>query len=168
LGTNLTNENSLHEEIKSRLESWIAYCHSVQNLLFSSLLSKNIQIKTFRSVILSVVLYGCGTWSATLREEHRLMVFENVVLRKIFGPKRDEVTGHWRRLHKDGLYALYSSPNIIRVIKSRSMIRAGACSTYGDRRSACRVLVGKTDGRRPLGRYGRRWEDNIKMNLQEM
>jgi hypothetical protein len=88
----------------------------VQNLLFSSLLSKNIKIKTFISVILSVVLYGCETWSLTLREEHRL-VFEKMVLRNIFGPKRDEVRGQWRRLRKDGLYALYSSPNIIRVIK---------------------------------------------------
>jgi hypothetical protein len=126
---------------------------------------QNIKIKTFRSVILSVVLYGCETWSVTLREEHRPIVFENMVLRKIFGPKRDEVRGHWRRLHKDGLYALYSSPNITGVIKSRSMLWAGACSTYGDRRGACRVLVGRLDGRRPFGRHGHRWEDNVKVYL---
>jgi hypothetical protein len=167
LGTALTIQNSIHEEIKTRLKSWTAYYHSVQNLLFSSLLSKNIKIKTFRYVILSVVLYGCETWSFTLREEHRLMVLENMVLRKIFGPKRVDVRGHWRRLHKDGLYAIYSPPNIIRVIKSRSVIWAGACCTYGDRRGVYRGLVGRPDGRRPLGRHGHRWEDNITMDLQE-
>ena len=168
LATTLTNPNSVHEEIKTRLKSWTAYYHSVQNLLFSSLPSKNIMIKTFRSVILSLVLYGCETWSFTLREEHRLMVFESMVLRKIFGSKRVEVRGHWRRLHKDGLYALYSSTNIIRVIKSRRVIWAGTFSMYGDRRGAYRVLVGRPYGRRPLGRHGHRWEDNITMDLQEM
>jgi hypothetical protein len=84
-----------------------------------SLLSKNVKIKVYRSIILPVVLYGCETWSLTLREEYRLRVFENWVLRRIFGPKRDEVTGEWRRLHNKELYALYSSPNIIGMIKSR-------------------------------------------------
>jgi hypothetical protein len=83
------------------------------------LLSKNVKIKIYRTIILPVVLYGYETWSLTLREECRLRVFENRVLRRIFGPKRDEVTGEWRRLHNKELYALYSSPNIIRVIKSR-------------------------------------------------
>jgi hypothetical protein len=90
------------------------------------------------------------------------MVFENMVLRKIFGPKRDEVRGHWRRLHKDGLCGLHSSPNIIRVINQEVCI-GGACSTYRDRRGAYRVLAGRLDGRRPFGRHGHRWEDNIKM-----
>jgi hypothetical protein len=93
----------------------------VQNLLSSSLLSKNIKIKIYRTIIMPVVLHGCETWSLTLREECRLRVVENRVLRRIFGPKRDEVTEEWRRLHNKELHALYSSPNIIRVIKSRRL-----------------------------------------------
>jgi hypothetical protein len=114
-------------------------------------------------IILNVVLYGCETWSLTLREECRLRVFENKVLRRIFGPKRDEVTGEWRRLHNKELYALYSSPNIIRVIKPRRLRWAGHVARIGERRGAYRALVGKPEGRRPLGRPRRRWEDNIKM-----
>ena len=102
-GTTLTNQNSIQEEIKSRLKSGNACYHSVQNLLSSSLLSKNLKIKTYRTIILSVVLYGCKTWSLTLREERRLRVFENKVLRRMFGPKRDEVTGEWRKLHNEDL-----------------------------------------------------------------
>jgi hypothetical protein len=90
-----TNAYSIHEEIKSRLKSGNACCHSVQNLLFSNLLSKNIKSRMYRAVILPVVLYGCETWFITLREEHRPRVSENGVLRKIFGPKRAEVTGEW-------------------------------------------------------------------------
>ena len=82
-----------------------------------SLLSKNVNIKIYRTLIFPVVLYGCETWSLTLREEYRLKVFENRVLRRIFGPKTDEVTGEWRRQHNEKLYALYSSPDISRVIK---------------------------------------------------
>jgi hypothetical protein len=93
----------------------------VQDLLSSSLLSKNTKIKIYRTTIFPVVLYGCETWSLTLREEHRLRVFENRVLRRIFGPKRDVVTGEWRRLHNEERNDLYSSPNIIWVIKSRTM-----------------------------------------------
>ena len=92
LGTTLTNQNSIQEEIKSRLKSGNACYHLVQNLFSSSLLSKNLKIKIYRTIILHVVLYGCETWSLTLGEEHRLRVFENRVLR-IFGPKWDEVTG---------------------------------------------------------------------------
>jgi hypothetical protein len=114
LGTTLTYQNPLHEEIKSRLKSRNACYHSVQNLLSSRLLSKNIQM--YRTVILPVVLYGCETWSLTASEEQRLRVFENRVQRRISGPKRDEVTGEWRRLHKE-IFHLCSSPNIIRVIK---------------------------------------------------
>jgi hypothetical protein len=95
-------------------------------------------------------------------------VFENRVLRRIFGPKRDEVTGEWRRLHNEELYDLYSSPNIIRVIKSRRMRWAGHVACMGEGRGAYRVLVGRPEGRRPLGRNRRRWEDNIKMDLQEV
>jgi hypothetical protein len=97
--------------------------------------SNNTKIRVYRTVVLPVVLYGCETWSLTLREEQRLRVFENMVLRRIFGPKRDEATGEWNRLHNEELNDLYSSPNIIRVIKSRRMRWAGM-STYG-RKERC-------------------------------
>ena len=121
MGTNLKNQNCIREEIKSRLKSGNACYHSVQNLLSFGLLSINMKIKINRSVILSVVLYGCDTWFLMWREERRLRVFESRVLRKTLGPKRAEVTGEWRRLHKEELNDLYSSANIIRVIKSRRM-----------------------------------------------
>ena len=114
-----------------------------------------------------VVLYGCETWSLTLREERKVRVFENVVLR-IFGPRRDEVTGEWRRLHNEELNVLYYSPNIVRVIKSRRMRWVGHVSCMGEERGAYRVLVGKPEGKRPLGRPRRRWLDNIRMDLQEV
>ena len=101
MGT-LTNQISIQEEIKSRLKSGSACCHSVRNLLSSSLLFKNFKIKIYRTIILPVVLYGCETWSLTLREERRLRVFENRVLKRIFGPKRDEVI-EWRKLHNEQL-----------------------------------------------------------------
>jgi len=97
----------------------------VQNLLSSSLLSKKLKIKIYRTIILPVVLYGCETWSLTLKEERRLRVFENRVLRKVFGPKRDEVTGEWKKLHNEELSDLYSLPNIVRVVKPRRMRWAG-------------------------------------------
>jgi hypothetical protein len=106
--------------------------------------------------------------SLTLREEQRLSVFENRVLRRIFGPKRDEATGEWRRLHNEEINDLYSSPNVIRVIKSRRMRWAGHVARMGEKRGADMILVGKPEGRRPLGRPRRRWEDNIKMDLQEV
>jgi hypothetical protein len=134
----------------------------------SSLLPKNIKIKIYRTIILPVVLYGCEGWSLTLRKECRLRVFENRVLRRIFGPKRDEVTGEWRRLHNRELYALYSSPNIIRVIKSRRLRWAGHVARMGKMRGAYRALVGKPEGRRPLERPRRIWKDNIKMDLREV
>jgi hypothetical protein len=131
LGTSLTNKNSIQEEIKSRLNSGIAWYYSVQNLLSSSLLSKNQRIKIYRTVILPVVLYGCETWSLTLREERWLRVFENKMLRRIFGPKRDEVTGEWRKLHNEELNYLYSSSSIVRLIKSRRMRWAGHVTCMG-------------------------------------
>jgi hypothetical protein len=132
------------------------------------LLYKNTKIKIYGTIILPVVLYGCETWSLTLMEEHRLRVFENRVLRRIFGSKRDEVTGEWRRLQNEELNDLYSSPNIIRVIKSRRMRWAEHVARMGEGRGTYRILVGRPEGRRPLGRLRRRWEDNIKMDLQEV
>jgi sorting nexin-29 len=120
LGTTLTNQNDIHDEIKSRLNAGNACYYSVQNLLSSHLISKSLKIKIYKTVILPVVLYGCETWSFTLGEEHRLRVYENTVLRKISGPKREE-DGSWRKLHNDELHSLYSSPNIVRMIKSRRM-----------------------------------------------
>jgi hypothetical protein len=102
-----------------------------------------------------------------LREEHRLRVFENRVLGKIFGHKRNEVTGEWRKLHNEELTDLYSLPNIIWVIKLRRMRWAVHVACMGERRGACRVLVEKHEGRRPFGRPRLRWEDNIEMGLQE-
>jgi hypothetical protein len=102
-----------------------------------------------------------------LGEEHRLRVFENRVLRRIFGPKREE-DGSWRKLHSDELHSLYSSPNIVRVIKSRRMGWTGHVARMGEGRGVCRVLVGRPEGKRPLGRPRRRWEDNIKLDLREI
>ena len=116
----------------------------------------------------NLVLYGCETWSLTLREERRLRVFDNRVLRRIFGPKRNEVTGEWRKLHNEELNNLYSSPNIVRVIISRRMMWAEYATRMGESRIVYRILVGKFKGKSPLGRPWRRWEDNIKMELQEV
>jgi hypothetical protein len=110
----------------------------------------------------------CGTWSLTLREEHRLRVFENRVLRGIFGPKGDEVTGEWRKLHSGELHNLYASPDIIRRIKSRRMRWAGHVARMGEGREVYRVLVGKPEGKRPLERPRRRWEGGIIMDLREI
>jgi hypothetical protein len=108
----------MQEEIKSRLNSGNACYRSVQSLLSSRLLSRNVKVQIYKTIILPVILHGCETWSVILREEHRLGVFENRVLRRIFGPKRDDVMGEWRKLHNEELHNLYSSPTIIRQIKS--------------------------------------------------
>jgi hypothetical protein len=129
---------------------------------------QNLKIKIYRAITLPVVLYGCETWSLTMREERRLRVFENRVLRGIFGPKRDEVAGEWRKLHNEELHDLYSSPNIVRVIKSRRMRWMGHVVLMGEERGMYRVLVGKPEGKRPLGRHRIRWEDNLNMDLQEV
>jgi len=140
----------------------------VQNLLSSRLLSKNLKIKIYRTIILPVVLYGCETWSLTLQVERKLKAFEYMVLRRIFGPRRDKVTGGWRRSHNEELNDLYSSPNIVQVIKLRRMRWAGHVAHMGEESGVCRVLLGKPEGRRPLGRPRCRWVDNIKMDLQEV
>jgi hypothetical protein len=107
-------------------------------------------VKIYKTIILPVVLYGCETWSLTLREEHRLRVFENRVLRRIFGPKRDEVTGEWRKLHSEELNIFYPSPNIIRHKKSMRMRRIRHVHAW--ERKVYKVLVGKPEGKRPLER----------------
>jgi hypothetical protein len=101
----------------------------------------------------------------TLKEEHRLTVFENRVLRRIFGPRRDEVMGEWRKLHNEELHNLYSSPDIINQVKSRRMRWAGHEARKGQDRKVYKALVGKPEGKRPLGRPRRRWEDGIRMDL---
>ena len=114
------------------------------------------------------VLTRALTWSLTLREERKLRVSENMVLRRIFGPRRDEVTGEWRRLHNEELNDLYSSSNIVRVIKSRRMRWARYVVRMGEERGVYMVLLGKPEGKRPLGRPRRRLVDNIRMDLQEV
>jgi hypothetical protein len=124
--------------------------------------------RIYKTIILPVVLYGYETWSLTVREEHKLRMFENKVLRRIFGPKRDGVTGGRRKLQNVELHNLYSSPCIIRIIKSRKMRWAGHFARMGEKRNVCRLLVGNPEGKRPLGRPRRRWIDNIKMDLLEI
>jgi hypothetical protein len=118
------------------------------------LLSNNLKIKIYRTIILLVVLYGCETWSLTLREELRFRVFENSALRIIFGPNRNQVTREWRKLHNEELNYVYSSPKIVWVIKSRIMRWTGHVARTGKRRSVHRVLVGKLRERDHLGDQG--------------
>jgi hypothetical protein len=167
LGTTVTNQNLIQEEIKRRLSSGNARYHSVHSLLSSRLLSNNLKMRIYKTIILPLILYGCETWSQKLREEHRLRVFENKVLRRIFGPKMDEVTGGWKKLHNEELRDLHSLQNIIRIIMSRKMRWAGHVAQMGEKRNAYRLLIGKPEGKRPLGRPRRRWVENIKMDLLE-
>jgi hypothetical protein len=140
----------------------------VQNLLSSLLLSKKEKVRIYTTTILLVVLYGCETWSLAVREEHKLRVFENRVLRRIFGTKRDRVMGGWRTLHNEELHNLYSSPSIIRIIRSRRMKWAGHVARMGEKRNVYRLLVGEPDGKRPLERQRRRWIDKFKMDLLDI
>jgi hypothetical protein len=107
-------------------------------------LSKNLKIKLYKTIILPVVLYWCETWSLTLREEDRLRVFKTMVLRRIFGPRRD---GEWRKLHNEELRVLYSSPSVIRIIKSSRKRWVGHVARMGEKRNAYRLLVGKPEGK---------------------
>jgi hypothetical protein len=113
-------------------------------------------------------LYGCETWFVTLREEHRLRVFENRMLGRIFRPKRDEVTGGWRKLHNEELHSLYASPSIIGMTRSRMVRWAGHVARMGRRGMHNRISVGKPEGKRPVGRPRHMWVDNIKMHLREI
>jgi hypothetical protein len=147
LGTTVANQNLIQEKIK-RLNSGNACYHLVQNLLSSLQLSKNLKIRIYKTIILRVVLYGRETLSLILREEHRLRVFKNRVLR-IFGPKRDEVTGGWIKLHNKELHDLYSWPSIIRMNRSRKMRWAGHEVRIWKKRDAYSLLVGKRPLRGP-------------------
>jgi hypothetical protein len=164
LETPATNHNLIQEKIKWRLNSSNVCFHSVQSLLSSRLLTKNVKITLYTTTVLAVVLYGCETWSLTLREEHRLRVFEVRALRRIFGLKRSEVVGRWREL----LHTLYASPNVIGLVKHDDM--GGARSTNGGEEEECiyMLLVRKSEGNRPLGRKRRRWVDNIEIDLGEI
>ncbi|PSN35706.1 hypothetical protein C0J52_10179 [Blattella germanica] len=168
LGALITNRNEIQKEIKHRLNSGNACYYALQRLLSSRLLSKNIKLKIYKTVILPVILYGCETWTLTLREEKRLRVFENKVLRKIFGPKRDEETGEWRRLHNTELKDVYGKPDIIRIIKSRRLRWAGHVARMGDERGVRKILEGKPEGKRPVGRPRMKWENNINHDLREV
>jgi hypothetical protein len=136
LGTTETNQNL---ERKRKLNYGNVFYHLAQNLLSSRLLYKNVKIRRCKIIIMPAFLCGCETWSLTLREAHRLWVFENRVMRIIFGPKRDEVTGEWRKLHNEELRNLYSSPSIIRMINGDEM--GGHYSTDGEKRNSYRLLV---------------------------
>jgi len=127
-----------------------------------------IIIKIYRTITVSVVLYGYATWSLTMREKRRLMVLKIGVLKRVFGPKRDKVKKERRRLHNEELNDLYSSPNIILVIKSGWMRWAGHVANMRKTNGAFRILMGTPEGRRTLGRPRRRWQDIIKTDLQEV
>jgi len=142
----------------------------------TSYLAEWCPIPFMAAITLPVVLCGCEAWSLTLRQERKLRVFENMVLRRLFGHRRDEVTGGWRRLHNEELNDLYSSPNIVRVIKSRRMKRAGHVARMGEERGVYRVLVGKPEGKNHWGDLGvdgwitlgwisRRWDMGIWTGL---
>jgi len=170
LGTTLTNQNSIPEEIKSRLRPGNACYHAEQKLLSSRLLSKNLKIKIYRTIILPVVLYACETRSLTLRWERKLRVFENMVLRRIFGSRRDDVTGEWRTLHNEELNDLFSSSNIVRVIKSRRMRWAGHVARVVEERGCLGSWWGNRrerdqDGWIILGWTSRRWDVGIWSGL---
>ena len=125
LGVMVTNTNDIHEEIKRIINMGNACYYLLEKILSSRLLSKKLKVKTYKTIILPIVLYGFETLSLTLREEHRLRVFDNKVFRKIFRAKKGEITGEWRKLHNTELHALYSLPNIIRSLKSRRLRWAG-------------------------------------------
>jgi hypothetical protein len=135
--------------------------------VLSPAVKKKMKVRIYKTIILPVVLYGCETLSLTVREEHKLRVFENRVLR-IFGPKRDGMTRGWRKLYNEELHNMYSSPSIIRIIKLRRMRWAGHVARMGEKRNVNRLLVGKPEGKRPLRRPRRRWIYNIKKDFLEI
>jgi hypothetical protein len=147
-------------------ETEFRYC--LLSISASCLLSKNEKIRIYKTIILPVTLYGYETLCLTLREDNRLRVFENGVLRRIFGLRRVEVTKGWRKLHNGELHILCSWPSIIRMIESREMRWSGHMAQMGEKRNGYRILVGKLEGKRPPGRQRCRWLDNIKIDLGEI
>jgi hypothetical protein len=147
LGVTVTNRNCIHKEIKRKLNSGNYCYHSVQNLE---------KMKMYKTIVFPLNLQECETWFLTLREENRLRVFENKMLRRIFGPKRDEVTGGWKKLHNEEFRDVYSLPGIIRIMKARRMILAGHVARMREKTKAYSSLVGKPEGERPLRRPRRR------------
>jgi hypothetical protein len=148
-------EVKIRVTITSKSLAQLTYQSNIDRICVTSLFIKVyfqlIYYATYRTISLPVVWYGCETWSLTFREEHRLRVYERSVLR-IFGPKRHEVTGEWRKLHNEELHILYSSPSVVLVIKSRRMRWAGHVAQMGEERVVYRGLVGIPEGKRPLGR----------------
>jgi hypothetical protein len=138
------------KRLRADLNSGNVCYHSVQSLLSSRLLFRNVKVKIYKTIILPVVLYGCDTWSLTLREEHRLRVFKNWFLRRIFEPKRDEVRGEWRKLHNEELHSLCSSPDIIRQVKVNEV--DGACGTHGRGQKSVQGFGGKTRRKETTGK----------------
>jgi hypothetical protein len=133
--------------------------------LSSRPLSKNLKIRIYKTIILPLAVYGCETWSLTLREKCKLRVFENRVLRRISGSQRDGVGGGWSKLHNDELHDLYSSASVIKISTSKRIMWAGYAARKGEKRNVYRVLVGKPEVKKPLGRPRRRWMDSIKLEL---
>jgi hypothetical protein len=166
--TTVADQNCMQEEIESRLNSRNTCNHSVQSLLPSCLLSGIVKVKMYKTIILPVVLCGCETWCVTLRDEHILRVLENRLLRRIFGPNRAEVMGEWRKVHNGELHNLYSSPDIIRQMKSRTTRWVRHVARVGEEKKVNNVLVGKPKGKRPLGRLRYTWEGGIKLDLREI
>ena len=140
LGSLVKNENSTRDEIKCRLKAGNSCYYSVQALLSSRLLPRNLKIKIYKTIILSVVLYGCKTWSLTLKEERRLRVFENRILKWIFEPKKD-ANEEWRRLNNEEFHSLYCSPNIFSVLKSRRLRRTAYVSRIVEGRITIKILT---------------------------
>ena len=160
LGVTVTNTNDIGEEIKRRINMGNSCYYSLEKILSSRQISKKLKVKTYKTRrILPVVLYVWETSSLTLREKHRLRALENKILRKTFDAKRDETTGEWRKLHNAKLHALYSSPNIIRNLKSRRLRWAGHVAFMKESRNSFRVLMGRLEGERPLGRPRCRWDE---------
>ena len=162
LGSLLTNQNCIQEEIKYRLSR---KCVIIQfkHFLLQEFSLRISTFKIYKTIILPVGLYGCETWSLTLREECRVRVFESRILRLIFGLKRD-TNGDWRRLHNEELHSLYRSPNIVRVIEPRRFRWTGHVDKMEEGKSAFKIFTGK----RPLARPRGRWENNIRMDLKEI